>query len=144
MLEFAKLLHDAFGSSWPKTFVVLSALVGAFIFGGSALLVVMAARKSATRNPSEAGDLFEKKEGKNKTSETDGKSTESLGNSGPRLGIGPEAYKEIADVQVGQWAIEETDKIQEMVNDYLNSVQQNPIRRGHLLRNFTQDFERGL
>jgi len=33
---------------------------------------------------------------------------------GPRLGSGPEAYKDVGDPQVGQWAIEEADKIEEM------------------------------
>ncbi len=35
----------------------------------------------------------------------------------PRLGIGPEAYKDISDEQVGQWAIEEADKISEMASE---------------------------
>ncbi len=39
---------------------------------------------------------------------------------GPRLGIGPEAYKEISDEQVGQWAIEEADKIEELANRAMN------------------------
>jgi hypothetical protein len=33
---------------------------------------------------------------------------------GPRLGTGPEAYKDLTDEQVGQWAIEEVEKIEEM------------------------------
>ena len=61
MLEFAKLLHDAFGASWPRTFIIGATLLGALLFGGTAYLVVVAARKTATRNPSEAGDLFSKK-----------------------------------------------------------------------------------
>jgi len=61
MLDFAKLLHDAFGSSWPRMFVLVAALLGAFLFGGTAYLIVVAARKTAARNPSEAGDLFGKK-----------------------------------------------------------------------------------
>lgn len=35
---------------------------------------------------------------------------------GPRLGTGPEAYKDLTDEQVGQWAIEEAEKIQEMAH----------------------------
>jgi hypothetical protein len=36
---------------------------------------------------------------------------------GPRLGIGPEAYKDIEDAQVGQWAIEESEKIEELAEE---------------------------
>jgi len=39
---------------------------------------------------------------------------------GPRLGIGPEAYKDVPDEQVGQWAIEEADKIEEMASTYIS------------------------
>lgn len=39
---------------------------------------------------------------------------------GPRLGIGPDAYKDIDDVQVGQWAIEEADKIYNMAEECMN------------------------
>jgi hypothetical protein len=60
MLEFAKLLHDVFGSHWPRTFISVAAIVGALIFGGTAWLLVIAARKTAERNPVEAGDLFTK------------------------------------------------------------------------------------
>jgi hypothetical protein len=36
-------------------------------------------------------------------------------NIGPRLGTGPDAYKEISDEQVAQWAVEEADKIEQLV-----------------------------
>lgn len=35
---------------------------------------------------------------------------------GTRLGIGPDAYKDISDKQLAQWAIEEGDKINELIN----------------------------
>jgi hypothetical protein len=34
----------------------------------------------------------------------------------PRLGTGPDAYKDLTDEQVGQWAIEEGDKIDELAS----------------------------
>ena len=57
---------------------------------------------------------------------------------GPRLGTGPEAYKDLADDQVGQWAIEEADKIEQMakqaMGDNIGSM------RGRIWR-FTNDFD---
>lgn len=34
----------------------------------------------------------------------------------PRLGTGPEAYRDLSDAQVAQWALEEADKIEELAN----------------------------
>jgi hypothetical protein len=59
MLEYAKLLHDAFGVHWPRTFIVGSAVLGALIFGGIAALLVLAARNEAKRNPAQAAGIFE-------------------------------------------------------------------------------------
>jgi hypothetical protein len=36
--------------------------------------------------------------------------------SSPRLGTGPDAYKDLTDEQVGQWAIEEGDKVEELAS----------------------------
>lgn len=42
--------------------------------------------------------------------------TEGAAAKGPRLGTGPDAYKDIDDVQVGQWTMEEANKIEDMAN----------------------------
>jgi len=38
---------------------------------------------------------------------------------GARLGTGPEAYKDISDEQVGEWAMQEADKINEMAKSHM-------------------------
>lgn len=40
---------------------------------------------------------------------------------GPRIGTGSDAYKDISDDQVGQWAIEEADKIEQMAKQYMTT-----------------------
>ena len=52
MLDFAKLLHDAFGANWPKTFILLMAIVGAVVFGGIALALVKASQNALAREGS--------------------------------------------------------------------------------------------
>lgn len=61
-------------------------------------------------------DIVEAKPQRQGTTEEITTKTEGPRTTGPRLGIGPEAYKDLSDVQVGQWAIEEADKIEDMAN----------------------------
>ena len=58
---------------------------------------------------------------------------------GPRIGSGPDAYKDVSDVQVGQWAIEEADKIDEMASEVMKSGK-SPVYQA-VVRKFTQDFK---
>jgi hypothetical protein len=44
----------------------------------------------------------------------------------PRLGTGPDAYKDISDDQVGQWAIEEADKIEQMAKQHIDAFLSGP------------------
>jgi len=44
----------------------------------------------------------------------------------PRLGTGPDAYKDISDEQVGQWAIEGADKIEQMAKQHINAFLSGP------------------
>jgi len=56
---------------------------------------------------------------------------------GPRLGIGPEAYKEISDEQVGQWAMEEADKITELAS---RSMAERGMSPNAAIWRFTNEF----
>jgi hypothetical protein len=51
VLELARLLHSVFGEHWPKSFVAVCAIFGAFTFGGVAFLLVAAAKKASTPPP---------------------------------------------------------------------------------------------
>ncbi len=44
----------------------------------------------------------------------------------PRLGTGPDAYKDIGDATVGGWAIEEADKIQDMAENAIPNILSRP------------------
>jgi hypothetical protein len=65
---------------------------------------------------------------------------------GPRMGTGPEAYKDVSDEQVGQWAMEEADKVDGMVNDLFDRLRQSATMvprpsRDIILRMFERDFK---
>lgn len=55
-----------------------------------------------------------------------------------RIGTGPEAYKDISDELVGQWAIEEADKIEELATRTMNSYK--GMSASALSWRFTNDF----
>lgn len=57
---------------------------------------------------------------------------------GPRLGTGPDAYKDLTDEQVGQWAIEEADKIEKLATRAMDSYR-GMSPRVQVWR-FTQEF----
>jgi len=58
---------------------------------------------------------------------------------GPRLGMGPDAYKDLDDAQVGQWAMEEADKIEELANQ---AMQHNEFESyGSRMWRFTNKFK---
>jgi hypothetical protein len=59
---------------------------------------------------------------------------------GPRLGIGPEAYKDLTDEQVGQWAMEESSKIEKLATDAYNSNIKTIMGQNAMLWRFTQEF----
>lgn len=42
----------------------------------------------------------------------------------PRLGLGPDAYKDIDDAQFAQWADQEADKMEAMADDCLKNIKQ--------------------
>lgn len=46
--------------------------------------------------------------------------------TGPRLGTGPEPYMDISDEQVGQWAIEEANRIEDIADSVMNSHMGSP------------------
>jgi hypothetical protein len=65
---------------------------------------------------------------------------------GPRLGMGSEAYKDIDDAQVGEWAMEEADKIAKLVTDSMkyrddmNRMAPNMMSYDALVWRFNTDF----
>jgi hypothetical protein len=58
----------------------------------------------------------------------------------PRLGTGPDAYKQIDDTQLGQWTMEEADKIAEMATAAMTSNPNVPISANARVWRFTNDF----
>jgi hypothetical protein len=60
---------------------------------------------------------------------------------GPRLALGPEAYKDISDAQVGQWAIEEARKILTLADLVLAGQQREPRDYRYLAWRFGDNFE---
>jgi hypothetical protein len=57
---------------------------------------------------------------------------------GPRLGTGPDAYKDISDDQLSQWTTEEADKLYDMAWQHLNVA---PIIRKAYEHWFSADFK---
>jgi len=55
-----------------------------------------------------------------------------------RIGTGPEAYKDVSDEVVGQWAIEEADKIEELATRTMDSYK--GMSASALSWRFTNDF----
>lgn len=60
---------------------------------------------------------------------------------GPRLGIGPDAYKNLDDVQVGQWAVEEADKIEQMAVDCMSPSPNGPSTKARMFF-FSNEFKK--
>lgn len=55
-----------------------------------------------------------------------------------RIGTGPEAYKDVSDEQVGQWAIEEADKIEQLATRTMDWY--SGVSAGAMAWHFTNDF----
>jgi hypothetical protein len=60
---------------------------------------------------------------------------------GPRLGTGPDAYKEVSDEQVGKWAIEEAHKIESLANRAMKMDVKTPGDARFLMFRFNTEFE---
>ena len=62
---------------------------------------------------------------------------------GARLGTGPDAYKDLTDEQVAQWAVEEADKIEGMAKKTFDERRQMPvpISAGAMIWRFTIEFD---
>lgn len=59
----------------------------------------------------------------------------------PRLGTGPDAYKDIPDLQLVQWAMEESVQVEQMANSTLEEMETIPsLSRVDRIR-FNQDFK---
>ncbi len=58
---------------------------------------------------------------------------------GPRLGIGPEAYRDISDEKLGQWAINEAQKIGDMAEEAMRASKETARAKAWF---FTLDFQK--
>jgi hypothetical protein len=67
----------------------------------------------------------------------------SPGSVGARLGIGPEAYATISDIQVGQWIMDEAEKVDQMVSAAFAAISSDRQRGGdggYPINRFGRDF----